>query len=257
MRKLVPALIVLLILLFCGGMFTLFVGKAHEAGARVNCFNHCRSIGLGLTNYQETNVLESPPAAIPNLDLPVEKRLSWIVLLVPYVEANNIYSRMDKNKSWDAEENRFAAEMRLTYLRCPGYPGQPPGGPLAPTHYVGISGVGDNAIALPREDPHAGVFGYDRSVKRLEFKRGASETVMVVETSRAIGAWTAAGPPTTRGLEPNGTPYFGLDGQFGGNHAHGANVVFADGSVRFIEQTIDPAVWERMATLSGHGNREK
>jgi prepilin-type processing-associated H-X9-DG protein len=179
-----------------------------------------------------------------------------MVSTVPFLEANDIYARLDKEKSWDAEENQFATELRLAYLRCPGYPEGSSDGLLAPTHYVGISGIGGDAIELPRKDPRAGIFGYDRPVKPTELKRGTSETVMVVETSQASGAWTAAGSSTTRGVVPDRTPYFGVNGQFGGNHRDGANVAFADGSVRFVEQTIDPKLWEAMATLSGKGNEE-
>jgi prepilin-type processing-associated H-X9-DG protein len=255
MRKRIELIIVLLILLSCSGMFPIFLGKIREAADRSQCTNNLRQLGPAIGNYHDFHVA-FPQADLPNAALPPEKRLSWIVSTIPFVEANNIYSRMDKEKSWDAEENRFATEMRLAYLRCPGYPDRPRDSPLAPTHYVGISGIGDNAIALPRDNPRAGFFGYDRPVKKDDLKRGASETVVVAETSQASGAWTAAGPPTTRGLIPAGPAYFGVEGQFGGNHPRGANVVFADGSVRFIEQSIDPAVWEAMATLSGKGNQE-
>lgn len=210
---------------------------------------------MSLRGYQE-NYYVFPPAALPNPNLPAEKRLSWMVSLIPFVEANQLYSRMDKETSWDAEENRFATELRLGFFQCAGFSGQPAAGHFGPTNYVGISGIGRDAIGLPRTDPQAGIFGVDRSVKPLELKRGASQTIFVVETSRVIGAWTAAGEPTTRGLIPDDPPYLGVGGQFGGNHPEGANVVFADGSVRLIEKTIDPAVWESMATLSGQSNLE-
>jgi prepilin-type processing-associated H-X9-DG protein len=255
MRKMIQFIIVLLILLTCGGMFTIFLGKVREEAARPQCTNNFKQLGLAIGNYHDTYAA-FPQADLPNMALLPEKRLSWLVILIPYVEANNIYSRMDKEKSWDAEENRFATEMRLAYLRCPGCPDHPRDNSLAPTHYVGISGIDDNAVTLPRDDPRAGLFGYDRPVKKDELKRGASEAVVAVETSQVIGAWTAAGRPTTRGLIPDGPAYFGVKGQFGGNHPHGANVVFVDGSVRFIEQSIDPAAWEAMATLSGKGNQE-
>jgi prepilin-type processing-associated H-X9-DG protein len=256
MRKAIQALIVVLILLSCGGVFTISILKVREAAARAQCNNNCRMIGMSFLAYQENFPRSFPPASIPNPELPAEKRLSWIVSLVPYVEANNLYSRMDKEKSWEAEENRFANEMRLAYLQCPAHPQASSSSPFGPTDYVGISGIGDNAIALLREDSHAGIFGYDWPVKLDELKRGASETTLVVETSQVSGAWTASGRPTTRGLIPNRSAYFDAGGQFGGNHPGGANVIFADGSVRFIDPSIDAAVWEAMATLSGKGNQE-
>jgi prepilin-type processing-associated H-X9-DG protein len=73
--------------------------------------------------------------------------------------------------------------------------------------------------------------------------------VTVVETAWAGGAWTAA-HEAVRGLDPAGSPYWGVPQQFGGNHPAGANVLFADGSVRFLESSFDPHEFERMATIA-------
>jgi prepilin-type processing-associated H-X9-DG protein len=255
MRRAIQVLIVIVILLTCSGIFSVFLEQVRDAASRTQCSNNLRQLGLDIENYHAM-CNKFPMAAGENPDLPPEKRLSWIVGIVPFFEKDNTYSRMDHKKGWDAEENRFAAEKAWKVLLCPGYPEEWPIRTLMPTHYLGISGIGDDAIALPREDPHSGFFGYDRPVKREELKRGLAETFLIVETSKTSGCWTAAGSPTTRGLIPDGSPYIGEGRQFGGNHRRGANVAFADGSVRFIEQSIDPAVWEAMATLSGKGNQE-
>ncbi len=255
MRHAIQLLIVAWIGLSCGGILTIFIVKVREAADRAQCNNNLKQLGLAIANYHDT-CRNFPPAAESNPDLPPEKRISWMVAIIPFLEANNIYNRIDHKKGWDAEGNRFAALTLVRTWQCPAYPRRPPDSTFVPSHYLGISGIGDNAIALPREDPRAGIFGYDRPAKLEELKRGFDEMLLSVETSQAHGAWTAAGSPTTRGLIPDGAPYIGVGRQFGGNHPHGANAVFADGSVRFIEQAIDPAVWEAMATLSGKGNRE-
>jgi prepilin-type processing-associated H-X9-DG protein len=236
-------------------MFTLMVGKVREAGARAQCTNNLKQLGLAIENYHGCSD-KFPRAALPNPDLPPERRQSWIVDIVPFVEASPLYNKMDHEKAWDAEENRFAALITLRTLQCPAYPERPPVSTFFPTHYLGIAGIGAEALNLPLEDRRAGFFGYDRVIEGEDLKDRAGSILMLVETSQANGAWTAAGPPTTRGLEPNTSPYLGVNGQFGGNHPHGANVVFADCSIRFIEQTIDPVAWEQMTTLSGRGGRE-
>jgi prepilin-type processing-associated H-X9-DG protein len=53
-----------------------------------------------------------------------------------------------------------------------------------------------------------------------------------------------------RGLDPAGSPYLGVSQQFGGNHPDGANVLFADGSVRFLESSFDPRHFEAIATIA-------
>jgi prepilin-type processing-associated H-X9-DG protein len=254
MRKAIQALVVVIILLSCGGIFLLGVGQVREAAARVQCSNNLMQLGLAIENYAGT-FSTYPRAALPNPDLAPEARRSWIVEIVPFVEAGPLYNKMDHKKSWDAEENRFAAVTVYKIVRCPTYRDLPPDGALFPSYYLGIAGIGTDAIDLSSENDRAGFFGYDRTIKQVDLK-GRRSILMLVETSRVSGAWTAAGPPTTRGLIPDGSAYIGREGPFGGNHRRGANVVFADGSVRFIEQSIDPAVWEAMATLSGKGNQE-
>ncbi|HEY7328802.1 MAG TPA: DUF1559 domain-containing protein [Gemmataceae bacterium] len=251
----IQALIVVLILLCCGGLLGPAVVQVREAAYRAECMNNLKQLAMAVENYEDT-YCKFPPAGETNSDLPPEKRLSWIVASYPFVEASNLYSRMDHKKGWDAEENRFAVtETRIKILDCPGY-AAPPTGDFIPTCYVGITGIGPDAITLPMEDNRAGFFGYQRTLKREDLKGRSDSTLMLVETSQVHGAWTAAGSPTTRGVIPDSSSYIGAGGQFGGNHRHCANVAFADGSVRFIEDNLDPAAWEAMATLSGKGNRE-
>lgn len=261
MRNVIQLLILALIGLTCGSIFTVFIAQVREAAARSRCGNNVKQIAFAVANYTDTYQGAFPPAGEmdPRLWPPVEppeKRLSWLVAIVPFIEATNLYNKLSHDKTWDAEENRFAALTDYRIFQCPGYPDRLPASTLVPTHYPGITGIGADAIMLPLEHPHAGILGYDRKVTRKDLSHGGSETVLVAETSQASGAWTAAGAPTARGLILDGSPYIGTGGQFGGNHRRGANVVLLDGSVRFLEQSIDPAVWETMATLTGKGNQE-
>ncbi len=256
MRRVIQVLIVVLILLSCGGMFSVCVVKVRDAADRTRCSNNLKQLDLAIENYHGTYG-NFPTAAMPNPHLPPEKRLSWIFSIVPFVEAGPLYSRMDYKKGWEAEENRFDTPTYVPrFLQCPGHSQPTPTGIPPPTCYLGIAGIGTKAINLPSEDSRAGFFGYERTLQREDLNDRAGSILMLAETSKTSGAWTAAGSPTTRGLIPDGAPYIGIGGQFGGNHPHGANAVFADGSVRYIEQSIDPAVWEAMATLSGKGNQE-
>jgi prepilin-type processing-associated H-X9-DG protein len=261
MRNRIQILILALIGLSCGGMFSIGIVQVRDAAARVQCSNNVRQIALATANYAGTYQGAFPPAGeldprLPHPVEPPEKRLSWLVVIVPFIEAGPLYNKLSHDKTWDAEENRFAALAALRIFQCPGYPEQPPDSIFSSTHYLGITGIGADAISLPPDNPRAGILGYDRKITEKDLKRGASETILLVETSQASGAWTAAGSPTARGLIPGGSPYVGVGGQFGGNHRRGANAAFADGSVRFIEQSIDPAVLEAMVTLSGKGNQE-
>lgn len=74
-------------------------------------------------------------------------------------------------------------------------------------------------------------------------------------TTSANGPWAAGGPSTVRGLDPNDQPYIGWTRQFGGVHRSGANVLVADGSVRFFSASISPEVFQAACTIAG-GEKE-
>jgi prepilin-type processing-associated H-X9-DG protein len=125
---------------------------------------------------------------------------------------------------------------------------KPRGGP-AIVHYVGVAGVGPDAPYLPVDHRRAGVFGYDRVTRIVDIVRGTSNTMMIIETAKDNGPWTAGGPATVRGVDPATRPNIGTGRPFGGIHRGGVNVLFADASIRFVRATVDPAVFERIATI--------
>src|SRR4051812_33479077 len=51
-------------------------------------------------------------------------------------------------------------------------------------------------------------------------------------------------------LDPDGGPYLGAGGQFGGGH-RGTNVLFVDGSVRHLDASVSPEVFEALGTIAG------
>ena len=73
----------------------------------------------------------------------------------------------------------------------------------------------------------------------------------IAETTFANGPWTAGGPATVRGLDSRRQPYIGRGRQFGKAHRGGAMVAFADGSVRFVKESINPRVFEALSTIAG------
>ena len=247
MRPVVNVLVAVLILVISGCLTAIGIVKVREAAARIQCGNNLKQIGFSVSDYADANN-SLPPAAMPNPALPTERRLSWLVLIMPYIEANRIYSKMDKDKGWEAEENRFAALTPFRCFQCPSYPQGTPVSTLAPTDYVGIAGVGADAAALPKSDPRAGFFGYGRQPTSKDIQGRTSTLLVAAETGRAFGSWTAAGPPTARGLE-DGSPFLGRGGQFGGLHREGTNVLMADDSVRLLGADTSADVLESMAVL--------
>jgi prepilin-type processing-associated H-X9-DG protein len=118
------------------------------------------------------------------------------------------------------------------------------------------AGASAEAAELPLHYPLVGVFGYDRQTRFSDID-GISTTMMVVETAHKNGAWTAGGFATVRGLDPDGRVYIGKSGQFSSGHRHGSNALFADGSVRFLNDSTEPKLFEAMATIAGRESVER
>lgn len=136
------------------------------------------------------------------------------------------------------------------WVTCPDDPGYRARKPF-PLTYIGVAGVGADAPVLPSGHPRAGIFGYARATKFEDIRDGTSATMAVIETTRDHGPWTAGGPASVRGVDPATRPYIGHGRPFGGYHPGGANVAFADGSVRFVRASIDAKVFEAIATAEG------
>jgi hypothetical protein len=244
------------------GVLALVLYEVRVRAAEADCQNHLRQIGLALNHYYDKHKAY-PTGTVVRPDLPPEQRLSWYVSILPYLEPDlhkpkaerqkaweAFCQSIDQQQGWDAAANRQAVTTPLGTLRCPGDPRRQVPGTPALTNYVGVAGYGKDAATLSVEDPDAGVFGYDRSVRRDQVSAGISEVMMVTETAWQNGPWAAGGPATVRGLDPAQKPYIGFDRPFGGTHPHGLFVLYVDGSARFISQSIDPAVFEAMATIT-------
>jgi prepilin-type processing-associated H-X9-DG protein len=200
-----------------------------------------------------------------------------MVLILPYMEqeppksgstapvakashrGTALFEKVDLSKGWAAEENREVVNTSLNWFLCPDG-ARPHPGEAGLTNYLGIGGVGVNAASLPKDDPDAGFFGYDRLIARGDPKlnipgditRGISETMMIVEAQTARSPWAQGGPATIRGLDPVNQPYLGTGRQFGGLHdisGGGANVLFVDGHAAFIGEKINPRIFERQARI--------
>jgi hypothetical protein len=267
MRSRSNALVLVLIVAVGGGLLLPAVARVRDAAARTECCNNLHQLALGLQNYADTHN-RLPAGTIPNVALPPERRLSWLVDALPYAQQCSFV--IERGQGWDAEHNRVPKSSwydedqarwreqplgEVLTFRCPSNPAAAAPGWPGLTHYVGVAGVGRDAATWDVGYPGTGVFGHDRRLGLQDITDGTAATLLVIETTRDNGAWTAGGFPTVRGLDPAGGPYLGQGGQFGSNHRDGrpfvTNAAFADASVRGLTDTIRPEVFEALATVAG------
>ncbi len=279
--------VVVLVVLFAAGVIVVWIARGRVEQDRVYCQNNLRELAQFAELHgrqgkppdpeapRDPSLLPSvPPGTVVNPALPPDRRLSWVVYLLPTFnqrrqDTTALLGEIDKSLPWDEGKNASAARTRLVALVCPGNPaGSPPDAP-APTQYVGGGGVGPDAAALPLvpfpfaahapavASPRAGCFRYDAPTPFGSIADGLSQSVLFAEVSADPGPWLRGGPSTVRTLDAAGgaRPVIGTGGQFGGNHPGGANFAFADDSVRFLSDRISPSVLADLFTIAGGGEQ--
>jgi hypothetical protein len=225
------------------------VATIRESAHRAQCAYNIQLITTSLTLYR-TTYNTFPAGTVRAPALPPEARLSWLFELDPFIHARMDPDWLrDRNGPWNSPDNLRVAHHVMPFTACPNGTQTTADG-LAVTNYVGAAGVGPAAPLLPKADPLAGVFGYDRKVSLADITDGSATTAMVLEVADA-GPWLAGGWATVRGLDPADRPYVGRGRPFGGTHAAGMNVGLADGSCRFVRQTVSPGVWDALVTIAG------
>jgi hypothetical protein len=259
MRRLINAVIVVLVLGTTAGLVICAIPKIRDSAARSQCQNNLKQIGMALLNkYSQEGTF--PPATVPNDDLPCGKRLSWLVVTLSYLDQVGV--TIDRKKGWQDEANIIPmffgndgehppTPLELKMFRCPADPTISPADAASLTNYVGISGVGPGAAESQLGYPGVGFFGCERKIKIEDIKDGTANTIAVMETNSNIGPWTAGGFPTARPLDPAMTPYLGVGRPFGSGHRACTQAVFADGSVHALTKSIQPEVLEALATIAG------
>ncbi|HLJ11348.1 MAG TPA: DUF1559 domain-containing protein [Planctomycetaceae bacterium] len=223
------------------------VQQARVAARRTQSSNNLKQIGLALHNFHESHQ-HFPAGTHENEKLKPEKRLSWQVDLLPFVDQAPVYNQIDFVKAWDEPPNEELLKLRITVFQNPGGADDPLA-KFGMTHYVGIAGLGKDGPLLDVDDKKAGFFGYNRVTRIHDVTDGTSFTIAVSEANKDLGPWGAGGLGTIRSLTKE--PYVNGPDGLGGIFHGGMHVLMVDGSVRFISEKIDPRVLEALSTIAG------
>jgi len=214
-----------------------------------SCQRNLRMILLALHAFQVDNN-RFPSGTWPNPNLEPKDRLSWLADLLPYLDDQELYDKIDHTQPWNQGVNRTVASTDLTVVHCTlARPSS--NNRVISTRFIGIAGLGLDAPVLAKNHPRSGVFGYDRQTTLADITDGASYTMMIAEAKHGIGSWMQGGSATVRGLDPANKPYFGRGREFGHSHLPGTNVAMADGSVRWFSGSVDAKVFEAISTIAG------
>jgi prepilin-type processing-associated H-X9-DG protein len=197
-----------------------------EAAARRQCVNNLKQIGLAMHNYHSTHG-SFPPAY--TVDKDGKPLLSWRVLILPFLEQEALYKEFHLDEPWDSPHNKPLIERMPTSYVCPSESDK-------------RVDRGKTTYLTPRGK--ATIFPGSEGVKIQKITDGTSNTIFTVDapSSRAV-TWTK---PDDWDVEPNADLK-----QIFGRHPGGTNFGFADGSVHFIKDTIDPKTLQKLVTRDG------
>ena len=274
------------------------VQAAREAARRLQCSNNLKQIGLGLLNYECTHSA-FPAGGGLKAGTGSAYGYSWWVSILPYIEQNNIYDKLDQTnplRGWTPCIPANAAllkNVQFSFMYCPSstLPPIAPAPEVMSATYTGISG---SNYKTPRQAPPSGsditvgaatgiissdgVLVVGRCTAISSITDGTTNTMIVGEQSDFLvdengnpvsgcsdcGHGFPMGPVgyderrmnltcVRYGINDKFSDNTGVAGNCGPNtpiqssHSGGANVLFADGSVQFLNETLSLDILRNLA----------
>src|SRR5262245_45902291 len=143
-------LVVIAMIAVLVGLMVPAVRRVREPAARTQCQNNLRQLILAFHSSPSTGRSDTfdtgalPPGCIGRGAIP-EERLSWMVALLPNLEQDPLYRRIDLEKGYAG--NLPTVEARIVTFLCPA--SKEPAPAPAVTHYVALSGIGRDAARQP------------------------------------------------------------------------------------------------------------
>jgi prepilin-type N-terminal cleavage/methylation domain-containing protein/prepilin-type processing-associated H-X9-DG protein len=261
---LIELLVVIAIIAILIGLLVPAVQKVRDAAARTACSNNLKQLGLALHNFHDV-YKGFPPGrtTTPN-------HASWIPYAMPYFEQGNVARLYRFDRNWDDtttnDKPGGVNTTQMAVLACPAAPDPASrGGTRGITDYSAISDVtrpNPFINPLPPVDPtHLGVLGLNVRRRIAAITDGTSNTLLLAEDAgreqlyqmgavvpgTPIGNWANPGNEIfISGFDPITMKVPGPcainctnDKEVYSFHTGVAQVVFADGSVRQLDSSLN------------------
>lgn len=245
-RSWTTSLVAIIVLMFVAGLAS--VGVTHQTGwlitssepllssgsrtaiTRHQSVNNLRQIGLALYNYNRHEETASfPPGG--TFDPQGRAQHGWQALILAQMDNQILYNQINFDLPWNTRSNSTSFGTALEFYLNPAIDGfEKDSKGYALSHYSG------NALVL----------GGDKSRNSKDITDGGAQTIMAGEVPSSFKPW---GNPTNW-RDPGKGINRSSDG-FGSPFQGGANILFVDGSVRFIKDNINPRIWKALGTPSG------
>jgi len=263
------------------------VQSAREAARRMQCTNNLKQWGLAMHNYHSTHNMFPPGARwgrdARGNDVSGLMGMSVHVFLLPYMEEGATFEGLDPTLTYASAINAEWGQKIPQACLCPSdgmQPQDPFGGSgqnQPTTNYSGVMGAGlKSADVVQLNDGLCGSYYKDgifypfSEVRVRDITDGTSNTMAMGERTLELRFWikgamekgvsTMVCAYCTKNVRwplnadeetysyDDGTCMFN-DLFFGSRHPGGANFTFADGSVHFLEDSIEMRLYQRLASI--------
>jgi RNA polymerase sigma factor (sigma-70 family) len=193
--------------------------EAHDP-ARDMSMNHIKTIMLAFHNFHSVNG-HFPPKAILGAD--GEPKLSWRVVLLPFLDQQALFQEFHLDESWESPHNKALIARMPEVFTTPSSP------------------AGDGTTRIRVFEGPGTLFDGSRGMKFADMTDGTSNTVTIV-TGREPVPWTRPGDlPYAQGK-----PLPALDD----SDEMGVLVGITDGSARYVPKGAD-GLWRKLITPAG------
>ncbi len=204
------------------------VFNARLEGRQAQCMNNLKQIGLALKQYERRYGC-LPPAYVA--DAEGKPMHSWRVLLLPFLEYDELYRQYSFDEPWDGPNNSKLHEVGIRMFRCP-YDSFD----YCKTSYFAV--VGDGTVW-----PGAGC------MRTSDIRDGPAKTILLVEVAESGIHW----------MEPRDLSFaemdFRVNGRPGNSISSGygksVSALMADGNVRRLDKNLSPDTLRALLTTAG------
>jgi prepilin-type N-terminal cleavage/methylation domain-containing protein/prepilin-type processing-associated H-X9-DG protein len=291
---LIELLVVIAIIAILMALLVPAIQKVREAAARAQCANNLHQIGVALHGYHAEHRRLPPGADVDVTKHCIGTDCRGIpvyVNLLPYLEQLPLYQKYDFNASWNATDNEanFSSVVMPVYI-CPS-DAKYLDFPTRRTYFVVMGGKTNFGHGTRGDVFTDGLFNINVRVAMKDIIDGSSNTLAVGESIHpciyglgpGYGIGTIGGPAEwfyggactgpacgmanrSTGREFRTTKYAinssimpmtpdeENESPYGSAHSGGAQFLYADGHVQFMDSAIDMNVYQSLGSYKLEDN---
>ena len=251
---LIELLVVIAIIAVLIALLLPAVQAAREAARRVQCVNNLKQVGLALHNYHDTTGT-FPAGGWTVLGM----NMGWAAAILPGVEQRALYDGLNFHFASNVAVNSTASATVLNVYLCPSQPRAENRSKLAAdpflagdADYGGMYGPRGLTVPPLINNPPRGAMIFDKCLGFNQLTDGTSQTIQIGEAPEAINAlWSSGHNIFDQSAPINARPAYEYGEELTSQHPGGVNVLFADGSVHFLKQSMNPLVLAGLCTRAG------